>query len=174
MGCSGPFASARPSIVSTSAPSTCQAKTVQDFTALPSTWTTQAPHCEVSQPTWVPVSRRCSRRNCTRRVRGSTSPVTALPFTVIATADMGYLLKNRPKRPFLASPSEAGDGSGRNRSILPRGCPPNKGPVRPEQDGQRDGENLPPIGRGVTHGSCPPPRRRISQRNRRRSSSPRC
>src|SRR6516162_5924055 len=27
-------------------------------------------------------------QNCTRSVRGSTSPVTALPFTVIATADM--------------------------------------------------------------------------------------
>src|SRR5438105_8348160 len=44
--------------------------------------------CEVSQPTWVPVRRRCSRRNCTRSVRGSTSAVTALPFTVIATAVM--------------------------------------------------------------------------------------
>ena len=31
---------------------------VQDFTALPSTCTTQAPHCEVSQPTCVPVRPR--------------------------------------------------------------------------------------------------------------------
>src|SRR6516165_6259442 len=96
MGCSGPFGSARPSMVSTSAPSICHTKTVQDFTAFPSTCTTQAPHCEVSHPTWVPVRRRSSRRNCTSRVRGSMSPVTALPFTVIATAAMVFLLDIRP------------------------------------------------------------------------------
>src|SRR5712672_1753810 len=58
------------------------ASVVQDFTALPSRWTTQAPHCEVSQPTWVPVSRRFSRRNWTRRVRGSILAFTGLPFTI--------------------------------------------------------------------------------------------
>jgi len=56
----------------TSCPSAITASVVQDFTALPSRCTTQAPHCEVSQPTWVPVSRRFSRRNCTSSVRGST------------------------------------------------------------------------------------------------------
>ncbi len=65
------------------------ASIVQDFTAWPSTWTTQAPHWLVSQPTWVPVRRRFSRRNCTSSVRGSTSPVTALPFTVMDTVAMG-------------------------------------------------------------------------------------
>jgi hypothetical protein len=30
-------------------------------------------------------------------VRGSTSPVTALPFTVSATADMAFLLEIGPK-----------------------------------------------------------------------------
>src|SRR3954447_21548325 len=58
------------------------ASVVHDLTALPSRWTTQAPHCEVSQPTWVPVSRRFSRRNCTSRVRGSTLAFTGLPFTI--------------------------------------------------------------------------------------------
>ena len=76
-------------MVSTLAPSSCSASTVQDFIALPLTWTTQAPHCEVSQPTWVPVSRRFSRSNCTSSVRGSTSPETGLPFTVRETAAMG-------------------------------------------------------------------------------------
>src|SRR6266508_6455178 len=80
-------------MVVTFAPSICQTKTVHALTALPSTCTTQAPHWDVSQPTWVPVSRRFSRRNCTRRVRGSTSPVTALPFTVSATAVMAFLLE---------------------------------------------------------------------------------
>ena len=58
---------------------------VQDFTDLPSTWTTQAPHWLVSQPTWVPVRPRCSRRNWTNSVRASTLPETALPLTVMAT-----------------------------------------------------------------------------------------
>src|SRR5215467_264813 len=99
-----------------SAPSTCQAKTVQAFTALPSTCTTQAPHCDVSQPTWVPVRRRFSRRNCTSRVRGSTSPVTALPFTVIATAVMASSIKVRPKAWFSTPTGAAGGGSGQNRA----------------------------------------------------------
>src|SRR5262249_15172324 len=103
------------SMVVTLAPSICQTKTVQAFTALPSTCTTQAPHWEVSQPTWVPVSRRFSRRNCTRRVRGSTSPVTALPFTVSATADMTLLLEIRPKTSFSAPTGETDGGSGQNR-----------------------------------------------------------
>src|SRR5690606_35903652 len=58
---------------------------VQLFTASPSTWTTQAPHCEVSQPTWVPVRLRFSRKNWTSSVRSLTSAVTSWPFTVIRT-----------------------------------------------------------------------------------------
>src|ERR1700736_6361286 len=69
-------------MVLTSCPSAMTASVVQDFTALPSRCTTQAPHCEVSQPTWVPVSRRFSRKNCTSRVRGSTLALTGLPFTI--------------------------------------------------------------------------------------------
>src|SRR5712672_3828910 len=69
-------------MVLTSCPSAITASVVQDLTALPSRCTTQAPHCEVSQPTWVPVSRRFSRRNCTSRVRGSTLALTGLPFTI--------------------------------------------------------------------------------------------
>ena len=45
-----------PSMVVTSAPSASAANMVQDFTACPFTCTTHAPHCEVSQPTCVPVS----------------------------------------------------------------------------------------------------------------------
>src|SRR5262249_46649098 len=106
-------------MVVTLAPSTCQAKTVQDFTALPSTCTTQAPHCEVSQPTWVPVSRRCSRRYCTRSVRGSTSPVTALPFTVRATAVMGFLLELGQTPRFSHRPVIPAADRGKIPSILP-------------------------------------------------------
>src|SRR5215471_1352725 len=105
-------------MVVTLAPSTCQAKTVQDFTALPSTCTTQAPHCEVSQPTWVPVSRRCSRRYCTSSVRGSTSPVTGFPFTVIATADMVSSSKSSRKAWFFAAMGDAIDDLGQNPADL--------------------------------------------------------
>src|SRR5213076_841156 len=69
-------------MVRTSWPSAITASVVQDLTALPSRCTTQAPHCEVSQPTWVPVSRRFSRSNWTRRVRGSILAFTGLPFTI--------------------------------------------------------------------------------------------
>src|SRR5262245_52854489 len=102
-------------MVVTFAPSICHTKTVHALIALPSTCTTQAPHWDVSQPTCVPVSRRFSRRNCTRSVRGSTSPVTALPFTVSATADMTFLLEIRPKTSFFAPTGETGGGSGQNR-----------------------------------------------------------
>src|SRR5215467_11993002 len=105
-------------MVVTFAPSICHTKTVHALIALPSTCTTQAPHWDVSQPTCVPVSRRFSRRNCTRSVRGSTSPVTALPFTVSATADMAFLLEIRPKTSFFAPTGEADGGSGQNRVVL--------------------------------------------------------
>ena len=43
-------------------PLACTASTVQDLTVVPSIRTVQAPHCEVSQPMWVPVRPACSRR----------------------------------------------------------------------------------------------------------------
>src|SRR5260370_22416733 len=101
-------------MVATFAPSICHTNTVQDLTALPFTCTTQAPHWDVSQPTCVPVSRRFSRRNCTRSVRGSTSPVTALPFTVSATAVMALLLEIRPKASF----SHRTGGPAADRGVL--------------------------------------------------------
>ena len=62
-----------PSIVVTLEPSAWTASIVQLFTALPSTWTVQAPHWLVSQPTWVPVRSRSSRSTWTRSRLGSTS-----------------------------------------------------------------------------------------------------
>src|SRR6202790_191434 len=90
-------------MVLTSWPSAITASVVQDLTALPSTCTTQAPHCEVSQPTWVPVRRRFSRRNCTSSVRGSTSAAAALPFTVMETWIIHPPPLNcRPRQPHRA------------------------------------------------------------------------
>src|SRR5262245_2748700 len=118
-------------MVVTSAPSICQTKTVQALTALPLTCTTQAPHCDVSQPTCVPVSRRCSRRNCTSRVRGSTSPVTALPFTVNAAADMASSSKSDQKASFFAPTGGPTADRVKIGPILPRGVVWNKSTLNP-------------------------------------------
>src|SRR5262245_22246848 len=120
MGCSGPVGSATPSMVRTLAPSSCQTNTVQDFTALPLICTTQAPHWDVSHPTWVPVSRRFSRRYCTRSVRGSTSAVTGLPFTVSVTADMGYPPETRSNG-WLFAPTDSSDGRSGQIALILRG-----------------------------------------------------
>src|SRR5258705_1600563 len=84
-------------MVLTSWPSAITASVVQDFTALPSRWTTQAPHCEVSQPTWVPVNLRFSRRNWTNRVRGSILALTGLPFTIMEILAISTLLSAPPR-----------------------------------------------------------------------------
>src|SRR3954453_326859 len=46
---------------------------------------TQAPHCEVSQPIWVPVRSSVSRRNSDRSSEGGISAFTFLPLTKIST-----------------------------------------------------------------------------------------
>jgi len=76
-------------MVVTLAPSALIASMVQDFTAAPSICTTQAPHCDVSQPTCVPVSRSFSRSSSTRRVSGATSTACDFPLTVTVTVGMG-------------------------------------------------------------------------------------
>src|ERR1043166_9384027 len=110
-------------MVRTFAPSADNANMVQDFTALPSTWTTQAPHWDVSQPTWVPVRRRFSRRYWTSSVRVSTSAVTGLPFTVMETVGMMAPPHNYgPKGPFFQANGSSRDGKGRNRIVFARMC----------------------------------------------------
>src|SRR3954465_8826486 len=76
-----------PSMVVTLDPAAWPANTVQDLTARPSIWTTQAPHWLVSQPTWVPVRLRFSRSRWTRSVLSSTVAETDLPLTVSFTVD---------------------------------------------------------------------------------------
>ena len=53
----------------TSWPPAIAASTVHDFTGSPSIQTTQVPQLLVSQPQWVPVSPRSSRRKCTSSSR---------------------------------------------------------------------------------------------------------
>ena len=56
----------------------------QDFSALPSIWTVQAPHRPDPQPNLVPVSFRCSRSTHKSGVPGGASTLTDLPLTVSA------------------------------------------------------------------------------------------
>src|SRR5438105_9826311 len=79
-GCSLPSC-ARPSMVVTERPSAWTANREQDFTALPSRRTVQAPHWLVSQPTCVPVRPRTSRRKWTSSTRGSTERISLVPLT---------------------------------------------------------------------------------------------
>src|SRR5689334_12898431 len=132
IGCSwSPFAT--PSIVSTSAPSHCTARIVQDLTASPLICTTQAPHWLVSQPTCVPVRPRCSRKSCTSKVRPSTVAVAGLPLTVRLTAFCIATLPcparpwilltrhaERPRAPEFRAP--AAPGQARDMSRLGRGA----------------------------------------------------
>src|SRR6059058_5523940 len=106
-------------MVLTSWPSAITASVVQDFTALPSTCTTQAPHCEVSQPTWVPVRRRFSRRNCTSSVRGSTFALTGLPFTIIEILAISTLFIRVPKPRTRSFPSSVSHNMGHPRNEQP-------------------------------------------------------
>src|SRR5690606_36059456 len=72
---------------------------------------------DVSQPTCVPVSRRFSRRNCTSRVRASTSPLTGLPLTVMDTAGMSTSRVRAPKALFSPDPLRGGGLRPRNRAV---------------------------------------------------------
>src|SRR3954471_16821834 len=92
-----------PSIVVTWAPSAWAARTVHDFTASPFRWKVHAPQLDVSQPTWVPVNPRWSRRKCTSSRRGSTSAVCCSPFTVIETLT-GVAIRRFSSRSDAACP----------------------------------------------------------------------
>ena len=102
-----------PSIVLTSAPSACTARTVQLLTASPSRCTVHAPQLVVSQPTWVPVRPRVSRSRCTSSSRGSTSTSCCWPFTVRRT---GTVLIP------LLSASDAGCGRAYYQSLRVHKC----------------------------------------------------
>src|SRR5712691_9770396 len=66
-------------------PSAWTPSTVHDFTDSPSSSTVHAPHEDVSQPTFVPVSPSRSRRTYTRSSRGSSSRSCSAPLTLIET-----------------------------------------------------------------------------------------
>ena len=87
----------RPSTVRTRCPSAMAASTVQDFTGISSSQTTQAPQFEVSQPQCEPVSRSSSRRKWISSSRGSTSRVY-----VVAVDGHVICIVRRPRCPRAA------------------------------------------------------------------------
>src|SRR4051812_5988921 len=111
MGWRVPSAAAMPSMVVIWAPLAWSASMVQLLMDLPSTWTTQAPHWLVSQPTWVPVRPSFSRSSSTRRVRPSTSTLCGFPFTVSDTCGMVVVPRLDVRRaPMLSGVGWRGQG----------------------------------------------------------------
>ena len=119
-----------PSTVSTSAPSACTARVRQDRALSPSRRTVHAPHTPCSQPTWVPVRPRSSRRKSARRRRGSTSRSKRVPFTVTR---------------MVLPPAHAARSGAPRAASLPRA--PRGGLERPP--GEHLDEMAPEIGRGM-------------------------
>src|SRR5262249_29439844 len=63
-------------------PSAQTARLLQEYTGLPSNRTVQAPHSPRSQPIFVPVKPKWSRRTSTSVQRSSISMLRRTPFTV--------------------------------------------------------------------------------------------
>ena len=90
-------------MVWTDAPCACTASIRQERTISPFTRTVQAPQTPCSQPTWVPVSCRCSRRKSARLSRGKTcastrSPLTSSEIGIGAVTQSPALRSGRPSR----------------------------------------------------------------------------
>ena len=105
--------SANPSMVRTSAPSQAAANAMHERAGIPSMSTVQAPHTPCSQPRWVPVRWRRSRRKSARWVRGSTSASTGRPFTVSRT-------RGRAESDGIGAGSGSGFGFGAGFGSGPR------------------------------------------------------
>src|SRR5437899_1875390 len=74
-------------------PSTSETGIAQERTALPSTWTVQAPHDAMPQPNLVPVIFRCSRKTHNNGVLPSTATSLRWPLTVSATMSASSYLR---------------------------------------------------------------------------------
>src|ERR1700730_3929500 len=83
----------RPSIVVTRFPATAVTGVTQERTALPSTWTVQAPQSASPHPNLVLVKPSCSRRTQSNGVTGSTSRDFISPFIQIEVCPI-HALRN--------------------------------------------------------------------------------
>src|SRR6476660_680214 len=100
-GDNSPGPGVTPSIVVIGVPSACGANIRHARTATPSNRTVQAPQTPCSQPTCAPLRPRCSRRQSSNVVRGSTSSVCSAPLTmrliriVFLSDGVGACISNR-------------------------------------------------------------------------------
>ena len=141
-------ASASPSTVVISCPSTVTANIRQERTGRRRRSTVQAPHTPCSQPTWVPVSPRSWRRRRTAAAAPAPARRAVTPFTIrrdrraAASAHRSAPLRDRRVRapPRRACSGRARSarrpaGGGRRRS---RGC---RRPGRPVRQRRRRGQS---------------------------------
>ena len=115
--------SANPSMVRTSAPSQAAANAMHDRAGTPSMSTVQAPHTPCSQPRWVPVRWRCSRRKSARWVRGSGAPSTCLPFTTRRTPGRASAPESAPSSASGSAPFPEPERTGEARRSAGRSAP---------------------------------------------------
>ena len=105
-----PPSGASPSIVVTSLPAAWTASIRHERTARPSTITVHAPQAPCSQPTWVPVRSRSSRRKSASVLRASGEPVRVAPLILTVMSGISYCLSRalsaaarRPRRTTVAA-----------------------------------------------------------------------
>src|SRR6188472_1269026 len=82
-----------PSMVTSSAPSTCRTGTRQLFTRSPLRKTEQAPHSPSPHPSFVPVNSNSWRSTSSRRAIGWTRTLCRSPFTISVTRTFGTLTR---------------------------------------------------------------------------------
>src|SRR3954452_213802 len=108
----------KPSTVVISYPPTCPAAVRQEQTGAPSTRTVQAPQSPASQPIFVPIRPRSSRKTCDRRFVAAAATRTSLPLTLNessgATSSMRVRLGRLHERPS--------DQLARGVHAIRRGC----------------------------------------------------
>ena len=109
----------RPSTVVTSWPSACAAETRQEQTGCPSNKTVQAPQSPASQPTFVPVRPKRSRRTRDSRSAGGTATDTLRPLTTklrsACALGLGGLITLISDRSLRRRPALAKSGSALHR-----------------------------------------------------------
>ncbi len=112
--------SARPSMVSTSAPSWLIASARQELMRRPSSRTVQAPHWPRSQPFLVPVRSRRSRSRSSRVTRGSSSSTVRRRPLMVSV--MGRLMRRSDENCFGMSACATILGPGAARPECRPGC----------------------------------------------------
>src|SRR5579883_47902 len=75
----------KPSMVTTDFPETEETGVTHERTACPLMWTVQAPHSDMPQPNFVPVSPSVSRRTHSSGIAGGASTVWVLPLRLNLT-----------------------------------------------------------------------------------------